>query len=507
MIGLPVKGTEDEAAAFVRYVTELRRSVPMEYIVNVGTFVPKPHTPFQWDRQMGPEEGERIIDEIRSGLPRGTKLRAHDPWNSWLEGLMTRGDADISRMIEEAYENGARLDAWDEHADIALWRRLAETDRYREAVKRALGPRGFDEALPWDAVSTGVSGFFLKQERKRADAGELTEPCRPNCEVPCGVCNRYVTVRDHGEVHGGPGKDERDREPEGGHDGESNRERKTRDGRLNDETERVERTDRGSEAQTVPGGPVDPHDQTRTDTGESTTGRDNRPAPTGAELDPNHGREYQLVLAYTKRGSAAFLPHLALVRTFERAWHRIGLPFALTQGYHPKPKMSFGQPLPLGAASEDEIVIVNVQNIIQLDNYYRTIDSALPDGFGVTGMLLLHHEKGSPRIPSPMQRYTGSRYRLRRKLETNRPGDAPVWNVIVEALAAFGVAGEVQDEEITFFLPDDAPGIGRIKKEIPRSDLLTIERLGMYADREGDLRLYEYYRNLPNRIALAESAS
>jgi len=450
MIGLPVHGTDEEATAIVKYVTELRRAVPMEYVVNVGTFVPKPHTPFQWDRQMEPQEGQRILGEIRTGLPRGTKLRAHDPWNSWLEGLITRGDGEISGMIEEAFHDGARLDAWDEYADIALWRRLAGTERYRPAVERALGSREIDEALPWDGVSTGVSKYVLKREHERARAGELTERCRPNCDVPCGVCNRYVTVLDHGV---------------------------------------------SPEAETTAGGSDPP-------------GVDDVAPTILTDPDPNHGREYQLVVGYRKRGSAAFLPHLALVRTFERAWHRIGLPFALTQGYHPKPKMSFGQPLPLGASSDDELVIVNVQNIIHLDNYSTIIDAALPDGFEVCGMVLLHHEKGSPRIPSPMQRYGGSVYRIRRGVPRDRhqsftESEIPPWSVIVDVLEQYGVSGEggdEQEEEITFFLSDDAPGIGRIKKEIPRSDLLTIERLGMYADRDAKVRLYDFYRGLENCV-------
>ncbi|MFW5796252.1 MAG: TIGR03936 family radical SAM-associated protein [Alkalispirochaeta sp.] len=453
MIGLPVQGTDEEAAAIVRYVTELRRHARMEYVVNVGTFVPKPHTPFQWDRQITPEEGKRTLEEIRNALPRGTRLRGHDPYNSWLEGVITRGDTVISEMIEEAFLRGARLDAWNEYANIPLWRELAADERYRDAVERGFGPFPLDAPLPWDSVSLGVSRSFLKQERARAAEGTLTERCRPNCEIPCGVCNRYVLVRDRAA-----GDTPRDEPP-------------------------------------TPTIPVI----------EVEGGEDQR------KRDQNHGREYQLVVGYRKEGSAAFLPHLALVRTFERAWHRIGLPFALSQGYHPKPKMSFGQPLPLGAASEDELVIVNVQNIIQLETYYHMLDAALPAGFSVFGMLLLHHEKGSSRIPSPMQQYAGSRYRIHRS--TNwvsvdagvSSGEMPPWSTVIDTLTrhgAAGTAGRNGDEEYTFFLSGDASGIGKIKKELPGADRLVIERLGMYADRAGEVRLYDYYRRHPGCVAV-----
>jgi radical SAM-linked protein len=455
MIGLPVGDPDGEGDRIADYVTRLRRAVPMEYIVNVGTFVPKPHTPFQWDRQLSVDEANRRIETIRDSLPKGAKLRAHDPRVSWLEGVITRGSIETADFIEEAFHRGARLDAWGEHTRFDIWDDLSQSQRYEEIVENALGPFSEDAPLPWDTVSVGVTAFHLRRERDRAVKGELTERCMPGCEEPCGVCNREVNVRD--DV--------------GGFDGE----------------------EVGEPVGTVP------------------------PSPTDVE---SHGREYQLVINYTKRGSAAFLPHLALVRTFERVWHRIGLPLALSQGYHPKPKMSFSQPLPLGSESDDEIVIVEVRNNIQLDTIYHRLESAFPDGFTIKRILLLHHEKGSPRIQSPMQAYYGSEYEIEHEVGS------------IETIETFRTRGAIivgdngnqtsgDQSKFRCLLTAEKPGLGRILKEVPRRDLVRVRRvrtLGRQANeqKEGgghsvassdpsNNSLWDYYLSLSNCLASFQS--
>lgn len=435
MIGLPVGEPEHEGLRIADYVTQLRRAVPMEYIVNVGTFVPKPHTPFQWDKQLSPNEAHRQIETIRESLPRGAKLRAHDPRVSWLEGVITRGTIETADLIEEAFRRGARLDAWGEHARFDIWDDLAHSPRYRQIVEDALGPFREDAPLPWDKISVGVSAFHLRRERKRAASGELTERCTSVCGEPCGVCNREVQVRDDVGLIGG-GK---------------------------------------------PPAELDP----------ANVGRAGTPENNGSAVSESHGREYQLVVNYSKRGSAAFLPHLALVRTFERVWHRVGIPLSLSQGYHPKPKMSFSRPLPLGAESDDEIVVVEVQNTIQLDTIYQRLQGALPEGFGVARILLLHHEKGSPRIPSPMQAYSGSIYDIER--------DDGVGE-IVGFFRAYGASieetpGNPQSAEAGTFrclLTAEKPGLGRILKELPRRDLVRVRlvrTLGLLESGDDDDRM------------------
>lgn len=452
MIGLPVGDPDNEGGRIAEYVRQLRRAVPMEYIVNVGTFVPKPHTPFQWDRQLSPKEADRRIETIRDALPKGAKLRAHDPRVSWLEGIITRGSLETADLIEDAFSQGARLDAWGEHVRFDVWDALARSTRYQRIVQNALGPFDETETLPWDAVSVGVTGFHLRRERKRALQGELTERCAPECEEPCGICNRETHVReDVGAASADAG----------------------------------EATNRSEDLpDTGVGGPSR---STEDSDGES------------AGKSESHGREYQLVLNYTKNGSAAFLPHLALVRTFERVWHRVGLPLSLSQGYHPKPKMSFSQPLPLGSESEDEIVVVEVQNIIQLDNVYQRLQTALPEGFSVKRILLLHHEKGSPRIPSPMQAYTGSVYDI--EIEPEESGGV---SEIVEGFRGKGaeIVGGENEHGFRCLLSADKPGLGRVLKEIPRRDTIRVRRVATLG---GNSSLWEYYLSLSSCLASFQS--
>ncbi len=437
MIGLPVPDADKEGEKIAEYIKALRRAVPMEYVVNVGTFVPKPHTPFQRVRQITPAESLTQFDTIRSLLPKGTKLRAHNPDNSWLEGLLTRGDEETSRLIMEAHAAGARLDAWDEYSDINLWKRLVEKDMQQHRIKKALGPFSDEEILPWNHIQLGVTAGFLKNESNRASRTELTDKCVDGCAEPCGVCNHIVRVREIQDTMNPIPLQE------------------TLSGNL-------------SEKIVMPGMEI-------------------------------HGRSFQLVMNYTKTGPAAFLSHLSLVRTFERVWNRLGLPLALSQGYHRKPKMSFGQPLPLGVGSDDEILIVNVQNNIQLDSISSTINGILPDGFYVRGIVLLHHENGSARIPTPMQRYSGSLYRI----DAIEGVGSDVFSEVEGALEGYG-----------FFigkpvvLTADAPGLGRILKEVPGREILKSRRLCMYSRNpvngsgfEGGERLFDFYAGLSNVIS------
>jgi len=452
MIGLPGSGDDShEAEQIGEYVRRLRRAVPMEYVVNVGTFVPKPHTPLQWDRQLSAPEARARIGAIRSALPRGAKIRAGNPDTSWLEGIISRGTQETGDLIEAAFEQGARLDAWDEHANIPLWRSLAGSDRFRDIAQRALGPFEFDETLPWSSVELGVSQRHLRAERERAARGELTNRCAPGCDEPCGVCNRNIKVFEP-------------RQPEAL--SERNRPDMTKGAQLSPQEN---------------GSPV---------------GNGNGETP---ESGDQHGREYQLIINYTKTGSAAFLPHLALVRTFERVWNRTGIPIALTQGYHPKPKMSFGQPLPLGSESDDEVVIVNLQKSIHVESIFDAVEAALPDGFSILRMILLHHEKGSLRIPTPMQSYGGSRYHV----ATLDDDDAVFANVFGEFLVdGTDTVGTPPFENFrhAIYLPETAPGLGRLLKQVDRRDHLRAKRIAMYA-RDGAVRLVDFYARLPNCVA------
>ncbi len=160
----------------------------------VSTFIPKPHTPFQW---VGLDRVDIIrekLDLLRRGLrsPR-IKLTWNDPEGTLLESWLSRGDRRLSAVIEHAWRAGARFDAWQEHYRYDLW---------LEAFKQAgLDPdfyshrqRGLDEILPWEVVSSAVRKNYLVEEYKRSLKGETREDCRKQC-YRCGILPQFDELR------------------------------------------------------------------------------------------------------------------------------------------------------------------------------------------------------------------------------------------------------------------------------------------------------------------------
>jgi radical SAM superfamily enzyme YgiQ (UPF0313 family) len=191
MIGLPGEQMED-----VEAIVEMAKTVhaagrrihgrKAQVNVSVNTFVPKPHTPFQW----APLESSRFLREKQALLRReirgrGLRLSYNQPEASLLEAVLARGDRRLSRVVELAWELGARFDAWDDQRDFGAWMRaFAQTGldpdfyAYRE--------RWADELLPWEVVNTGVRKEFLLREAQRSSRGETSPDCRETCHA-CGV--------------------------------------------------------------------------------------------------------------------------------------------------------------------------------------------------------------------------------------------------------------------------------------------------------------------------------
>ncbi len=191
MIGLPTE-TDADLDGIIRLGRELlaagRRSTKRHVQINisVSTFVPKPHTPFQWFGQAPIEEIRRRQAYLGQGLRgKGISLRLHHPETSLLEGVFARGDRSVGRAIEEAFRQGCRFDGWSECFDFGKW--TAAFARCGLDMAASAG-RTFDadEQLPWDHVRTGVTKRFLEEEYRRAMAAEITGNCRTEC-THCGI--------------------------------------------------------------------------------------------------------------------------------------------------------------------------------------------------------------------------------------------------------------------------------------------------------------------------------
>lgn len=192
MVGLPTE-TQEDVTGIVSLVEKVRAegrkaSGRMPIIrISVSTFVPKPHTPFQWCAQED-EASLRAKQEIlQNGLQqKGVRLSWHDPNVSLLEASIARGDRRVGKVIKRAWELGCKFDAWTELYAHDKWLKAFEEtgiDPHFYASRQ----RSLDEILPWSFVDAGVSEDFLKREYQKAQTGEDTGDCRVGACNACGL--------------------------------------------------------------------------------------------------------------------------------------------------------------------------------------------------------------------------------------------------------------------------------------------------------------------------------
>ena len=194
MLGLPTETDEDVLgiADLVYKVIQawkenaVNKKRGLRVHVATAYFVPKPHTPFQWEPQITPEEYLRRCKLLKSHFyAKCIEYDYHSPDLSRLEAVFARGDRRVGPVIEEAMNRGAKLDGWDEFFDYPTW-----LDAFRACGVdiNYYTTRGFgeDEILPWDPIDVGVRKDFLLRERHRAYESKVTPDCRQGC-AGCGA--------------------------------------------------------------------------------------------------------------------------------------------------------------------------------------------------------------------------------------------------------------------------------------------------------------------------------
>lgn len=194
MIGLPTEdyGDLDGIAELVGKVLaagrEARGGKRVRVTVSASSFVPKPHTPFQWEPQLPVQELRARQDYLRRRLNRpGVVFDWHDSQLSFLEAVFSRGDRRLGAVLLEAWRLGCKFDAWSEEFRFYRWEEaFARTglDPAFYANRR----REPDEVFPWDHLDSGVTREFLEEEYRRALAGEGTPDCRMDYCTMCGAC-------------------------------------------------------------------------------------------------------------------------------------------------------------------------------------------------------------------------------------------------------------------------------------------------------------------------------
>jgi radical SAM family uncharacterized protein len=196
LTGLPTETDEDTLgiATLARNVVEIgkRYHSSASVKVSVGGFVPKPFTPFQWFGQNTQEELFRKVNLLRDELrkDRNVQLTWHDSRASVAEGINSRGDRRIGRVIEHVWRNGGTFQEWSEHFDLELWKAgLAEVGLSVEDV--VYRHRTEDELLPWDHLNAGLHKDFLWQDWQDSLAELGLEDCRWTPCYDCGACTGY----------------------------------------------------------------------------------------------------------------------------------------------------------------------------------------------------------------------------------------------------------------------------------------------------------------------------
>ena len=212
MIGLPTETDEDvreigrvvgDVLRAAREATPERQRGSVRVNVSVSTFVPKAHTPFQWEPQLTLDEVAHRQSVLRDAMPvKGVQLSWHDARTSFLEGVFARGGRELADVVETAWRGGAAFSAWTEEFDMATWT-AAFAQTAVDPTVIASGERTPGVALPWGHLSSGVTEAFLARERERAFEGETTPDCSFGPCASCGVCSDLgVDVVVRGERRG-----------------------------------------------------------------------------------------------------------------------------------------------------------------------------------------------------------------------------------------------------------------------------------------------------------------
>ncbi|MEU8119476.1 TIGR03960 family B12-binding radical SAM protein [Spirillospora sp. NPDC049024] len=203
MCGLPTEEDEDVLAIadMAKRVIKAGRDATgrkdIRCTVSIGGFVPKPHTPFQWAAQCDHETVDRRLRALKDAL-RGDKeygraigLRYHDGQPSIVEGMLSRGDRRVGKVIRAVWEDGGRFDGWSEHFSYERWTACAEKALAGEPVDLAwytVRERDEVEVLPWDHLDAGLDREWLWQDWQDAVDETEVEDCRWTPCYDCGVC-------------------------------------------------------------------------------------------------------------------------------------------------------------------------------------------------------------------------------------------------------------------------------------------------------------------------------
>ncbi len=333
MIGFPWEKEEDITA-----IREILIPFEKEHIdinLSVSPFTPKPHTPFQWLAM----ESETILSEkialLKKSLKgRRVKVRYRDPKTSIIEAIVSRGDHRLSSLFEYLFHRGVKLEAWREFFQPHLYDEWFEQQGI--AMDEYLTPRTVNDLLPWDKIDTGIDKSFLTRELDLARSGETTDDCYTGCAA-CGLgCGESRRKRDSTFFDVSQFK--------------------IQDSRFKIDTPEIDSRPSALEADT----PV-----LRTPNSELNTG-------------------IKYTFRYGKYGDARYIGHLDTMHILLRALRSLGIVIRTHGKFHPMPKISLSDALPLGIESTCELMEIETDlGVLIHEKTIQEMNRILPGGIKI----------------------------------------------------------------------------------------------------------------------------
>ncbi len=294
--------------------------------LSVACFIPKPHTPFQWERQNTIEELADKQQFLSSKITdRKVRYNYHDAKVSRLEAVFARGDRRLSAALLEAVRRHVRFDAWEEFFDYENWLDIFETVGIDPSfyANRTIPD---DEILPWDMISAGISKQFLLSERHKAQKAIATPSCKEKCSG-CGV-NRLV---DKKYCRWCPGHPE-----------------------SSDSAGKI-----------------------TSDEPFLTLPKENVPAK--GSVKPVR----MIRVRFRKYGAMLYISHLDLAKVMTRSVVRSELPVYYTEGFNPIPKLVFATPLSVGCGGEEEVLDLRMMKEVSNDEIMEKLSAVMPNGIEI----------------------------------------------------------------------------------------------------------------------------
>ncbi|MCD6594253.1 TIGR03960 family B12-binding radical SAM protein [bacterium] len=337
MIGLPTE-TDDDIRGIVDMLNSagrLAKKYRAKIRVTISPFVQKSHTPFQWEQQDSSEELKRKERFIETHIPRNIDISTRNPNISVLEGIFSRGDRRLGKVLLKIWQDGAIYSAWSEFFRPEIFFKALDSENLSQQIFTR--ERDISEKLPWEIIDKGISKKFLIDERKRAYDGKITPPC----------WTRDCTKCSFGDIP-----------PQ----------------RLCSKPESISVSD------------IDENKRNK----KINYGRKPR-----KERIKNEFIDTSVIrVRYSANGLARFIGHLDRVRIWEQILRVSRIPLMFSQGFHSHIKLQFSPPTPLGYESNSEYIDIFVSDKLSLDTI-EGLHSALPKIFEILEIETFAHRTKS----------------------------------------------------------------------------------------------------------------